>query len=427
MYKLGGVVMYIKSMRLVNYRCIEDLQVNFCDGVNLIIGKNGAGKSSLLGGISIVLSRLFSFAEGIGVKEIRKDEIRTISTLSGSVTEIVEYCMPVSISCKLEFFGTDYEYTCQKDNEASTVTQDNYDASRKMKDILNDKEASLPLLSYLGDERQFFTVKKEVNRPVGQIERRQGYKNCLNGTASVDAIQDWCAQMDYAGYRLGHEAVEYILFKKIVSSFITVLEEKKNIRVEFSPKQNRLVYVDGESGYQVHNLSAGYQSALCLVMELAYRTALLNPTLDSAETLEGIVAIDEIDMHLHPRWQWKILVALRSTFPRVQFIIATHSPIVISSAEKAKLLLMKTPNEVKESPNAYGYNVGDVLELTQDTVEMPQELKNLRQEIEHALDDNDLAKAEEIIQSSAKELGQDSFVVQRLREFLEVNKWIVEE
>ena len=68
--------------------------------------------------------------------------------------------------------------------------------------------------------------------------------------------------------------------------------------------------------------------------------------------------------------------------------------MVISSAEKAKLLLMKTPNEVKEPPNAYGYNVGDVLELTQDSVEMPQELKNLRQEIEHALDDNDLVKAE---------------------------------
>lgn len=71
MYKLGGVVMYIESMRLVNYKGIKDLQVNFCDGVNLIIGKNGAGKSSLLGGISIVLSRLFSLSEGIGIKEIK--------------------------------------------------------------------------------------------------------------------------------------------------------------------------------------------------------------------------------------------------------------------------------------------------------------------------------------------------------------------
>ena len=54
--------------------------------------------------------------------------------------------MPVSINCKLEFCGADYEYTCLKNNEASTVTQDNYDASQKMKDVLNDREASLPLL-----------------------------------------------------------------------------------------------------------------------------------------------------------------------------------------------------------------------------------------------------------------------------------------
>ena len=426
--------MHIKSLHLVNYRGIEDLTVEFSAGVNLIIGNNGVGKSSLLGGVSLALNSMLFGIESSADKKLTRDDVRVVTALVGSVTESIEYCMPVSVHCVFELGGTDYDTSYDYDEDSqgdiALVThkqQVKYEAINKMKELVNDKDSCLPLLSYQGDERQFFTSMKQVNRPSGQIERRQGYKNCLNGTASVDAIQDWCAQMDYAGYRLGHEAVEYILFKKIVSSFITVLEEKKNIRVEFSPKQNRLVYVDGESGYQVHNLSAGYQSALCLVMELAYRTALLNPTLDSAETLEGIVAIDEIDMHLHPRWQWKILVALRSTFPRVQFIIATHSPIVISSAEKAKLLLMKTPNEVKESPNAYGYNVGDVLELTQDSVEMPQELKNLRQEIEHALDDNDLAKAEEIIQSSAKELGQDSFVVQRLREFLEVNKWIVEE
>ena len=146
--------------------------------------------------------------------------------------------------------------------------------------------------------------------------------------------------MDYAGYRLGQEATEYVLFKDIVSRFIRKLEDKNDISVEFSPKLNRLVYSESGRGYLVHNLSAGYQSVLCLVMELAYRTALLNPSLDSMEDLEGVVAIDEIDIHLHPRWQWKILGALRATFPKVQFVIATHSPIVISSAEDAKLTLV---------------------------------------------------------------------------------------
>lgn len=176
----------------------------------------------------------------------------------------------------------------------------------------------------------------------------------------------------------------------------------------------------------MHNLSTGYQSVLCLVMELAYRTALLNPSLDSMEDLEGVVVIDEIDMHLHPRWQWKILGVLRTTFPKVQFVIATHSPIVISSAEDAKLILMENPNKVRELPDAYGNNVGDILELTQGSSEMPDEVKKWRHEIEEALDENDLVKAERIIQASAEKLGDASSTVRSMKDFLEVNKWIVD-
>ena len=174
-----------------------------------------------------------------------------------------------------------------------------------MMELINDENSRLPLLSYQGDGRQFFATANEPYRPNGQIERRQGYKDCLSGKSSVDLIQNWCAQMDYAGYRLGHEADEYVLFKNIVSRFIMELEGLDKARVEFSPKLNCLVYSENDGvGRFVQNLSAGYQSVFCLVMELAYRTALLNPALDSLKNLEGVVIIDEIDMHLHPRWQW---------------------------------------------------------------------------------------------------------------------------
>ena len=426
--------MQVKEIHLENFRGIENLTVKFCSGVNLIIGNNGAGKSSLLAGISLALeSLLFGIAKSEGKKLIR-DDVRAIPTLLGSVTESVEYCTPVKVSCIFELDGTDYDTSHEYDEDAqgdmaiaTHKQQVKYEAINKMRDLVNDKNSRLPLLSYQGDRRQFFTANNEVNQLSGQIERRQGYKNCLTGNASVEAIQNWCAQMDYAGYRLGHEAVEYVLFKKIVSLFIMALEENDNVRVEFSPKLNHLVYSENGNGYLVHNLSAGYQSALCLVMELAYRVALLNPSLQKLEDLEGVVVIDEIDMHLHPRWQWKILEALRATFPGVQFIIATHSPIVLSSAEDAKLILMENPNKIRELPDAYGYNVGDVLELTQGSVDMPQEVKSWRNEIERALDENNLPKAENIIKMSEERLGKNSSAVNRMKEFLEVNKWIAED
>ena len=426
--------MHIKSLHLVNYRGIEDLTVEFSAGVNLIIGNNGVGKSSLLGGVSLALNSMLFGIESSADQKLTRDDVRVVTALVGSVTESIKYCMPVSVHCVFELGGTDYDtsYDYDEDSQgdialATHKQQVKYEAINKMKELVNDKDSCLPLLSYQGDERQFFTSMKQVNRPSGQIERRQGYKDCLKGTGSVGEIQDWCAQMDYAGYRLGQEATEYVLFKDIVSRFIRKLEDKNDISVEFSPKLNRLVYSESGRGYLVHNLSAGYQSVLCLVMELAYRTALLNPSLDSMEDLEGVVAIDEIDIHLHPRWQWKILGALRATFPKVQFVIATHSPIVISSAEDAKLILMENPNKVRELPDAYGNNVGDVLELTQGSSEMPDEVKKWRREIEQALDENDLAKAERIIQATAEQLGDASSTVRSMKDFLEVNKWIVDD
>lgn len=426
--------MHVKKIRLINYRGIEDLTVEFEAGVNLVIGNNGAGKSSLLGGISLALEALL-WGMGTDKRQITRDEVRAVPVLVGSVTESVRYYTPVRISSIFELDGVDYEtsheYNESPKNNATVAKTDRnirYDAINKIQELVNDEKSRLPLLSYLGDSRQFFTAADEPDRPGGQVERRQGYKDCLNGKASVNLMQSWCAQMDYAGYRLGHEADEYVLFKNIVSRFIMELEGLEKARVEFSPKLNHLVYSENDNGGSlVHNLSAGYQSVLCLVMELAYRTALLNPSLDSLENLEGVVLIDEIDMHLHPRWQWKILGALRATFPKVQFIIATHSPIVISSAEDSKLILMENPNKIRELPDAYGYNIGDVLELTQGSIDMPQEVKEWRKKIEQALDDNDLAEAEKIIQISADKLGEESSAVKRMRDFLEVNKWIAED
>ena len=84
----------------------------------------------------------------------------------------------------------------------------------------------------------------------------------------------------------------------------------------------------------VSDLSSGYQSLIWMVFDIAYRMAILNPNKRSEVcATKGIVLIDEIDMHLHPKWQWNIIDSLRKTFPNVQFIATTHSPILFASAK----------------------------------------------------------------------------------------------
>ena len=76
---------------------------------------------------------------------------------------------------------------------------------------------------------------------------------------------------------------------------------------------------------------------------------MLNPELESREQITGIVLIDEIDLHLHPKWQWNVIDALQKTFSGVQFIIATHSPIVISASKQANLILLDDSQDIKLS------------------------------------------------------------------------------
>ena len=426
--------MQIKNVHLVNYRGMKDLTVDFWPGVNLIIGDNGAGKSSLLSGLNKALSRVFQNIESLSSEVITKEEVRFTSSLVGDATESIEYYTPSIAECDIEF---DNNIThCKSiienvDGDTDLVARFNNSATGSSSCILqeriNDKNAALPLLAYQSDKKGKVPVVME-RVPAGKVERRQGYRGALSGVFDSKNVQNWCFQMELNAFQRKTKITEYETFKKIVSDFVENVEEKNARKnVYFSSEQWTLVYSDGRTTQPLYSLSAGYQGILCLIMDLACRTVILNPRMEDYKAVEGIVLIDEIDQHLHPRWQWKILGALRATFPNVQFIIATHSPIVISSAEDAKIVLMESPNKVTYLPDAYGYTIDDVLELTQGSVSMPQEVRDWRRKIEQALDENDLPKAEGIIWAAEKKLGRDSTTVERMKDFLEVNKWIVEE
>ena len=244
---------------------------------------------------------------------------------------------------------------------------------------------------------------------------------------NFDDIENWCLRMDFAEYQNKKEVREYKLFKSIVSSFISFLQDKAiDPKVYYSSVWGSLVYCENGQETPFYNLSAGFQSVLCMAMELAYRAALLNPELTDEKTLEGIVLIDEIEMHLHPAWQWKIVGALQNTFPKVQFIIATHSPIILSSAKDASILLMKSVNEIVALDNAFGYRINDVLSLRQGTKDMPEEISAYYDKIENLLDPYD-EKGLSLLQASVNEkYGKDSHVSKMINDFIEVNKWIEE-
>jgi predicted ATP-binding protein involved in virulence len=80
-----------------------------------------------------------------------------------------------------------------------------------------------------------------------------------------------------------------------------------------------------------------------MISDIAYRMAMLNPQLldDVTNKTSGVVLIDELDLHLHPQWQQRIVKDLTTIFPKVQFIVTTHSPNVIGSVPHEQLLVLE--------------------------------------------------------------------------------------
>lgn len=243
-----------------------------------------------------------------------------------------------------------------------------------MKKLTNQPDEILPLISYQSSARVWKVKRgdyaKELRKKLD--DRRCGYIGCLDSAMDVKWIQQWCMKQQVTAVNKGKTIREYEVFKSIISSFMKEINELEEApKLYYSPQFGELVYKDRNNEMALSKLSAGYQSLLWMIMDLAYRVCLLNPELQDKSDIKGIVLIDEIDMHLHPKWQWNIIKALRATFANVQFIIATHSPIVISSSKEANLILLDEKRQAVYLPDCYGYTVEDVLRYRLESAGRP--------------------------------------------------------
>ncbi len=167
---------------------------------------------------------------------------------------------------------------------------------------------------------------------------------------------------------------EYEAVKKAVGDFMKYMNQSDSCKVFYDRQIDGLMYQDGDGVYLINDLSAGYQSLVWLVFDIAYRMAILNPskTENIAQTA-GIVLIDEIDMHLHPKWQWNIINALRKVFTNVQFIAATHAPILFMSSTDVWIIDIEN-REVEYSWSHYGLDVNHALQKYQQVEKVNPEV-----------------------------------------------------
>lgn len=422
--------MYLEKVHLKNYKAVEEMELDLKPGINLVIGDNGAGKTTVLEGISIALGGLFVNVAGVSTKNIVKEDVRVIVNPVGDSSTTLTYCGSCSVGCSLKTCdGNDFSWSRVKEDLSATHTKiDDKSVCVWMKKLTNQPDSLLPLISFQSAARVWKVKRGDFGTELKKKldDRRCGYIGCLDSSMDVKSIQQWCMKQEVMVVNKG-KVREYDTFKSIISIFMKEINELDEApKVYYSPQFGELVYKDSKAEMAISKLSAGYQSLLWMIMDLAYRVCLLNPELQDRSQIEGIVLIDEVDMHLHPKWQWNIIKALSSTFENVQFIIATHSPIVISSAKDVNLILLDENQQVIYMPECYGYAVEDVLRFRQESVSRPKNVKVLIDQINEFLDDENFDDAENTLVQLKNILGEDNSEFKKMSGIVDDAKMIWE-
>ncbi|MBQ8697975.1 MAG: AAA family ATPase [Schwartzia sp.] len=421
--------MFIKTITAENFKGLKKTTVEFSSGVNLIIGNNGSGKTSLMEALAIALGTGFIRLNGIAFPDMGNNNVRWEYNREGTATHSLIYRFPQRIAAELQWDEKQiYPIGLSRNGEAEHPTFGQLGFAAALADALKDSKANLPLFSFQKFNRdwntEMVTTRKEITVETGLTLRVDAYQRCLDSATAADKIQRWCLKMAIMEYEQQRKLHEFQLFQAALKRFMQImLEIEEDIKIAYSIETRGMEIGIGEKKESIHNLSTGYRVILSMIMELAYRTVVLNPEAENFDNQEGVVLIDEIDAHLHPRWQWKVLDALRNIFPRVQFIVATHSPIVISSVRDARIIKMDldVPEELE---TAYGYTMDDVLELRQGSLSRPAEVEQSLKHLEDEIADGNFVEAEKIVRQAETKYGKASSVYREMDDLLRLNRWV---
>ena len=358
--------MHINQIHLKNFRCYEDVDIEFHPRFNIFVGINGTGKSSALEALRIAIGSLFlgvdKYKDKIASPGISQDDVR-LSRL--------EQQYPVVISSKgmIEDFSADgASRTVEIEWERSLTTKGGATRSANAKEM---KEASvrmqeairkhkeihnIPLVAYYSTDR-FKKEKKDVGvEPDGS--RLRGYYNALDPLTDIKFFLDLYYTETLSA--LQHDTPSVIL--QAVNEAVKKCIDCDDLMFDIKRQELLLIQHDTHQGMPFHLLSDGVRSMLALVMEMAFRCYLLNPHLgkEAALLTSGVVLIDEIDLHLHPEWQKRVVEDLQAAFPHIQFVVTTHAPLVIGSLRDGKIFTIKD-NQVYDFPLQTGMDANYIL------------------------------------------------------------------
>lgn len=417
--------MYLEKLKLHNFRCYEKLEIDFNRQLTVLVGKNGSGKTTVLEAIAIALGTWFVGFNIVNAKGINKrtDPLRKAYQIGA--TDDVQTQFPVEIEAwgKIEE-SKDQILHWKRELYTPTGTMTTKDAKEIVEYAAEYQKAIsegrtdiyLPMVAFYGTGRLWDYHRQKRTDVFKVSSRTNGYIDCLDGTANVKLMMDWFQIMTINKYQRQEENLEsnpeldtvYLAMEKC----LTNLSGYSDVKIRYNMGTQELDVYYSEQDKQrmripLNQLSDGYKGMISLVADIAYRMATLNPQLGT-EVLskgDGVVLIDEVDLHLHPAWQQKVIDNLMNIFPKVQFIVSTHAPAIISSVKTDKLRILSNKEVCMTANQVYGKDVNSVMKEIMGVNDRPDQFVELFEKFYRLLSEKKYDEAGAVLDKLDEERG----------------------
>ena len=443
--------MKLERIHLYNFRCFDDLTVDFGKRLTVIIADNGAGKTALLDAIAIGFGRYLTKLPGISGRATKDTDLRVAAGERRESFMMLSWEARTRDDKLIVWTGGR-----KRDSAVSAATIKNQLSeeqlarlSRGLKEIDDftlslvqsetDQQAYfLPVIAYYGTNR---AIREEV-------QRRRGFKknfsrfDALSGSLEPDsrfrAAFEWFNAMEDLERREREKRRDFDYrhpeLQTVRSAIVRLLPVGfSNPRTEVRPLRfviDRLMPDGCTRTLRISQLSDGYRVVLGLTMDLARRMAQANSQMIANGMqimnpldLPAIALIDEVDLHLHPSWQQRVLTDLMQTFRNTQFIVTTHSPQVLSTVKRENIRVIgpDSSGKVIAAPPlamTYGEPSGDVLHSVmmvdpQPPVSEKADLQRLTEWVDQG--NYDSVEAKQLMQGLIAALGEQHPQLQRLQ------------
>lgn len=326
--------MQITDLKLENFRSYEQLTLGLGKRLTVLLGNNGSGKTSVLDAIAIGLGAVLTHLPSVsGINFKKHGDIRQQGNTIAPYARIALQIQP----------NIKWDRIQRRDKSKATIAVTpsgnglkDLDAflDRTVIDPLNEgKNFELPVVAYYGVSRAVLEVPLRRKGFPKSHTRLEALKDALDAQSSFKSAFVWFYNKENEEHRLQKEKLSFDVSLKeldaVRRAIRSIFPDISNPHIEVNPLR-LTVTLNGEK-LDLMQLSDGYKTLLGLVIDLSMRMGLANPHLDDPLSAKAIVMIDEVDLHLHPLWQRRVLADLLRTFSNTQFIVSTHSPFIVET------------------------------------------------------------------------------------------------